>query len=161
MAIRRLSVNLCLLWGSFYPIVVIVASLAITSASVRSSAHSDGCSRNGDIPGINCQLLAWVHCTGGAVRATSFNANDPRYCPNVKHPKGFIVAVKRPVCGARITVTNAKNGRSVEAVVGDKGPGTIAVIDLSYQTAAAIGFPYDGHASGCVYIGSGFKEAEQ
>ncbi len=125
---------------------------ATTFSAKRRSRHSDGCSRRGDAAGINCQLRAWVHCSGGSVRATSFNASGRRACPGVR---GNIVADKRLPCGTPLTITNARTGRSVNAVVGDRGPGTIAVVDLSYQTAAAVGV----NGSGCVYVGGGFREA--
>ena len=129
-----------------------VFCLAAVALATSAEAHSDGCSRRGDVAGINCQLRVWVHCSGGAVRATSFNANGRRACPKVR---GYIVADKHLACGTRLTITNAANGRSIDAIVGDVGPATIAVVDLSHQTAAAVGI--DG--SGCVYIGRGIREA--
>jgi hypothetical protein len=135
--------------------LLMVSCLAVLAIATPVEAHYDHCSRHGDVAGINCQLAAWVHCSGGAVRATSFNAHPRRYCRNV--PNGeLIVATKRPICGSPITITNAKTGASIVGVVGDKGPATIAVVDLSYEAAAAIGIS----GSGCVYIGgAGVREA--
>lgn len=131
-----------------FAIAILLLSLVAACATTEANAHSDGCSRKGDVAGINCQLAKWVNCSGGAHRATSFNAHERRFCTNVH--RGYIVATKHPVCGRPITITNARTGASVSAVEGDKGPATIALVDLSHETAAAIGI----HGSGCVYVNS-------
>lgn len=129
------------------------AALELTTLSARSrGGHHDGCSRRGDAAGINCQLRRWVHCSGSAVRATSFNANGRRACPGVR---GYIVAHKHKACGTPIRVTNASTGAAIDAVVGDRGPGTIAEIDLSHQVAAKIGI----RGSGCVLVDVGIESA--
>ena len=58
--------------------------------------------------------------------------------------------------GTCVTITNAENGLSVAAIVGDRGPGTIAEVDLAYQTAAAIKMK----GSGCVYVSRGMELAQ-
>ena len=134
------------------------ASIAPTTTTFSARGrHSDGCSRHGDAHGINCQLARWVHCSGAAVRATTFSANSRRKCKAVSETVDgvYIIADKHKACGERISITNATTGKSVNATVGDRGPGTIAVYDLSHKTAAAIGIC----GSGCVYAGGGLREA--
>ena len=133
--------------------LLLVSCLAVLALATPAKAHNDGCSRRGDAAGINCQLRAHIHCSGGAVRATSFSANSRRKCKSVT---GYIVADKHMACGARMTITNAENGLSVAAIVGDRGPGTIAEVDLAYQTAAAIKMK----GSGCVYVSRGMELAQ-
>ena len=134
---------------------VILGAVVAIAIAVPAMAHSDGCSRRGDVRGINCQLARWVHCGPGAVRVTSFNAHGRRYCTNVHG--GYIVATKHPVCGRPIRITNARTGVSVQGVEGDKGPATIAAVDLSYETAAAVGI----HGSGCAYVGGALEAGRQ
>ena len=132
--------------------IVIAAAAALgymLCAILPASAHSDGCSRRGDVAGINCQLARWVHCSGGAQRATSFNASGRTACGLHGNVVALPHAASRGLCGQQITVTNAANGRSTIARIGDSGPATIAAIDLSYTTASIIGV----HGSGCVHIG--------
>ena len=119
--------------------------------------HSDGCSRKGDAAGINCQLRAWVRCSGGAVRVTTFSANSRRMCKQVDERKDgiFIIADKHKACGEQISIRNADTGKFVLATVGDRGPGTIAVYDLSHKTAREIGIK----GSGCVYADTGLFSA--
>lgn len=135
----------------------VLVALAFVAIAAPASAHHDNCSRRGDARGISCQLSRWVHCSGGAVRVTTFSANSKRMCKSVDERVSgvYIVADKRLACGARVSITNAVTGKSVEATVGDRGPGTIAVYDLSHKTAAAIGV----RGSGCVYAGGGLREA--
>ena len=132
--------------------IVLTLSLALWAATAK--AHSDGCSRRGDARGISCQLARWVHCSGGAVRATSFNASGRTACGLHGNVVALPHAASRGLCGSHVTVTNAATGRSTDATVGDSGPATIAAIDLSHTTASIIGL----RGSGCVYIGGGGRQ---
>jgi len=138
-------------------VIAIFVTMLTLAACARADAHNDGCSRRGDVHGINCQLAKWVHCSGGAVRATSFNAGGRTACGLHGNVVALPHAASRGLCGTKITITNAANGLSTQATVGDSGPATIAAVDLSYKTAGLIGV----HGSGCVYLGgSGKLEAE-
>jgi hypothetical protein len=134
-----------------------VSCLAVAAFAVPAEAHHDGCSRAGDARGISCQLARWVHCSGGAVRVTTFSANSRRMCKAVDERADgvYIIADKHKACGERVSITNPANGKFVYATVGDRGPGTIAVYDLSHKTAAKL----DIRGSGCVYVGGGVLEA--
>ena len=94
---------------------------------------------------INAKLRRWVHPTGkcglGATEhlATYYwqghhTANGERF-----HPDGHTAAHRTLPMGTRLTVTNPHNGRSVALRVNDRGPFTIAWIDLSRGSARALG----------------------
>jgi hypothetical protein len=135
----------------------IVLALSVVAFAAPARAHYDRCSRAGDAAGISCQLARWVHCSLGAVRVTTFSANGRRKCKAVNERVDgiYIVADKHKACGEHISITNALTGKSVDATVGDRGPATIAVYDLSHKTASYLGI----RGSGCVYASGGMEAA--
>lgn len=94
---------------------------------------------------INAQLARWVKPTGKCgfgeteVMTTYYNsgrrtANGERF-----HPGGLTAAHRSLPFGTHLTVTNPRTGKSVSVRVNDRGPFTLANLDLAQGAARAIG----------------------
>jgi len=95
---------------------------------------------------INSKLRRWVHptgkCNGRELLATFYWQGSRTATGERFNPDGHTVAVKARSgipFGSHLTVTNPHNGRSVVVRVNDRGPATIADIDLSRGAARALG----------------------
>lgn len=98
---------------------------------------------------INAKLRRWVrprgHCgSGRMVLATIYGNGDGQLghgvaCGGRLHAHDLTVAHRTWPCGTELQITNPINGRSSRAVVRDRGPATIAGIDLGVGVAHAIG----------------------
>jgi len=60
-------------------------------------------------------------------------------CGGILRRDSIIIAHRKLPCGTRLKIRNPRNGRSVVGVVWDRGPGTIASLDLGPGIWKAIG----------------------
>ena len=98
---------------------------------------------------INYQLRRYVHpthqCAGMDERmATMYgngdgNVGKPTACGGPLDRHRHTVAHRTLPCGTRLTIRNPRNGRQVAAVVGDRGPYTVASLDLGPAVYTALG----------------------
>lgn len=92
---------------------------------------------------INHKLARWVHPTGkcpGREVMTTYYSSGHRVASGARfNPHGRTAAHRTLSFGTVLHVTNPRNGRSVSVVVNDRGPFTIAKLDLSLGAARAIG----------------------
>lgn len=78
--------------------------------------------------------------------ASWYDASRGRTASGMRH--AYSVAHRTLPFGTRIRVTNVRNGRSVEAVVTDRGPFVKGrTIDVSKAVARALGFISNGVAT--------------
>lgn len=102
-----------------------------------------------DVSGMNAKLKRYVHPTGkcaGAdeLMATMYGNDDghlgkPVACGGVLDRKRATVAHRTLPCGAKLRISNPRNGRHVVAVVNDRGPYTVAKLDLGPAAYRALG----------------------
>ena len=97
-----------------------------------------------DIAGMNSKLRRYVHPTGKCggsheLLATYYWEGQALACGGRFKPHGLTAASRTLPCGTKLTVRNPHNGRSVGVVVNDRGPYTIAKLDLSLGAAKALG----------------------
>lgn len=102
-----------------------------------------------DISGMNAKLKRYVHPTGlcaGAdeLMATMYgngdnNVGQPVACGGVLDRKRATVAHRTLPCGVKLRITNPRNGRHIVAVVTDRGPYTVAKLDLGPAVYGALG----------------------
>lgn len=103
--------------------------------------------QGGMVSSINAKLARWVHPTGKCANeqlATMYGNDDghlgkPLFCGGRLDSSTPVVAHKSLPCGTRLMLTNPKNGRSVGAVVRDRGPYTSAKLDLGPGVYNALG----------------------
>lgn len=128
-----------------------IAAAAPAHARGKHHAHVD----YGLVAQINAKLKRWVRPTGkcgfGATeRLATFywqgtrTANGERF-----NPDGLTAAHMKLPFGTRLHVTNPHNGRSVSVRINDRGPATIAWIDLSRGAARELGLRASSYV--CVY----------
>lgn len=98
---------------------------------------------------VNAKLKRYVHPTGkcaGASEqmATMYGNGDGHLgkrvsCGGVLDAHRPTVAHRTLPCGAKLQLTNPRNGKSVVATVTDRGPFTIATLDLGPAAYRALG----------------------
>lgn len=119
------------------------ALLAVACLLLPSLAHA------ADISGMNARLARYVHPTGkcgGASEqlATMYGNGDghlgkPVSCGGVLDTRRATIAHRTLPCGTKLKLSNPRNGRSVTATVTDRGPYTIAKLDLGPVVYRALG----------------------
>lgn len=93
---------------------------------------------------INDKLKRYVRptgkCAGGSEQLATYYWQGHRTATGERfNPDGLSVASRSLAFGTRLHITNPHNGRSVTVRVNDRGPYTIAKLDLSRGAASAIG----------------------
>ena len=93
---------------------------------------------------INAKLVRWVHptgkCFGASEQLATFYWQGTRTATGEHfNPHGMTAASRHLAFGTRLMITNPHNDRSVEVVINDRGPYTIADIDLALGAATALG----------------------
>jgi rare lipoprotein A (peptidoglycan hydrolase) len=85
-----------------------------------------------------------TYSTGGGHNASWYNDRSGRTASGMRHHYG--VAHKTLPFGTRVCIHNPSNGRSVEAVVTDRGPFVRGrTIDVNQNVARALGFSGTAH----------------
>jgi len=93
---------------------------------------------------INAKLRRWVHPTGkcGAGRETlaTYYWQGKRVATGARFdPHGMTAASRTLPFGTVLAITNPHNSRSVRVTINDRGPYTIAELDLALGAAQALG----------------------
>lgn len=115
--------------------------LAAPAAAQRSESRAELRSL---VATINAKLVRWVHktgkCGGAAERLATFYWQGRRTA-NGEHfnPDGLTAAHRTLPFGTVLYVSNPLTGAGVNVRVNDRGPATIAWIDLSRGAARALG----------------------
>lgn len=128
--------------ASGYPMLIklgLIAAFLLVPATAEAA----------NIKLMNQKLARYVHPThkcGGASEqlATVYGNGDGHLgkrvsCGGVLDSRRPTVAHKTLPCGTKLTLSNPRNGRSVVATVTDRGPYTIASLDLGPATYRALG----------------------
>lgn len=115
-------------------------ALALSLACLTSSAQASDLHL---VPKINAALRKWVKpitCASGTPTLTTYynsgrkTANGERFFPG-----GLTAAHRSLPFGTILHVSNPKSGASVSVRINDRGPFTIAHLDLARGAARAIG----------------------
>ena len=102
--------------------------------------------------GLFATMYAIAYITVGTAKAESGMASyywQPQAvaCGGRFNPKALTAAHKRLPCGAKVRVTNKRNGKSVVVTINDRGPFIKGrIIDLSLAAAKIIGMTGSGLA---------------
>lgn len=98
---------------------------------------------------VNAKLKRYVHPTGkcggsSEQMATMYGNGDghlgkPVACGGKLDSQRPTLAHRNLPCGTKLRITNPRNGKSVVATVTDRGPYTIATLDLGPATYRALG----------------------
>lgn len=94
---------------------------------------------------MNYKLNKYVHKTGKCggdteTLATYYWEGQRLACGGGQFkPHGLTAAHRHLPCGTKLSVRNPHNGRQVNVTVNDRGPYTIAKLDLSLGAAHALG----------------------
>lgn len=130
---------------SWFPAAGLIGNSGDLLPSGSYRAHYPAASR-GLVETINAKLRRWVRATGncGGSRewlATFYGFESGRHTASGErfNPLGLTAAHNTLPFGTVLYVTNPHNGLSVTVRVTDRGPATIADIDLSLGAARAIG----------------------
>lgn len=122
--------------GLLFAVVLLILAVAFVTRS-----HA------GEVATINTKLARLVHPTGKCANeqlSTLYGNGDghvgkPIACGGVLETDGPTIAHRTLPCGTRLTLTNPHNGRSTVGIVRDKGPFTIAKLDLGPGVTKALG----------------------
>lgn len=102
--------------------------------------------------GLATSMFFIAYITSGMARAESGMASyywQPQAvaCGGRFNPKAMTAAHKTLPCGAKVRVTNKRNGKSVVVTINDRGPFVKGrIIDLSLAAARAVGMTGSGVA---------------
>jgi rare lipoprotein A (peptidoglycan hydrolase) len=130
---------------------LIVGGLAIAiaqKASAHEQHHRGYTDANGNplslVGYINYKLRKYVHPTGkclfGKETLTTYYWQGTRVASGGHfNPHGLSAAHRSLPFGTRLHIVNPHNDRSVDVVVNDRGPYTIANLDLSLGAARVLG----------------------
>ncbi len=96
------------------------------------------------VASINDKLRRYVHptgrCGGASEQLATYYWDGQRVASGGRfNPHGLTAASRHLPFGTTLYVTNPHNGRAVTVVVNDRGPYTIADIDLSLGAAQSLG----------------------
>ena len=122
----------------------VIAIFALAAFLILSNAKASA-----GVAEINAKLRRYVHPTGrcggdSEQLATMYGNGDgylgkPVSCGGRLGANENTVASRTLPCGTRLQITNPRNGRSTSAVVRDRGPYTIASLDLGPGVYHALG----------------------
>lgn len=127
---------------------LLCAQFVLGPAPTLARRHDAATSGRALVAHIDARLTQYVRPTGKCPPGTSeklatFYWSGRRTATGeLFNPNGHSVAVKKSsgiAFGRYLTITNPHNGRSVVVRVNDRGPATIADIDLSRGAARFIG----------------------
>jgi rare lipoprotein A (peptidoglycan hydrolase) len=128
-------------------LLLLSLALSLTISTAPSNAKSSL------VTTINAKLAKWVHPThkcavGKEVMVTMYGNGDgfvgkPLACGGVlkqhEEPGSGTIAHRGLPCGTHLEITNPHNGRRTTAVVRDRGPYTIATLDLGPTVTRELG----------------------
>lgn len=127
--------------------VLALVLVALAPAQAGEVSKSNG--YRSYVGGLNARLARYVHptgkCSGASEQmATMYGNGDghvgkPVSCGGRLDTSRPTVAHRTLQCGTKLSLTNPRNGRSVVATVTDRGPYTIATLDLGPATYRALG----------------------
>lgn len=113
-----------------------LAILLLMTISVQAETREQ-------VRSINHKLARYVHPTGKCMSKewmTTYYSSGHRVASGARfNPHGMTAAHRTLPFGTVLHVTNPRNNRSVSVTVNDRGPFTIASLDLSVGAARAIG----------------------
>lgn len=124
--------------------VSVSLSASLSRAAVRRISPPPGTS-HGLVSTINAKLRRWVRPTGQCgfgeteTLTTYYNSGRRTATGERFYPSGMTAAHRSLPFGTHLTVRNPKTGRSVTVRINDRGPFTIAKLDLAQGAAFAIG----------------------
>ena len=118
----------------------IISAILATIGAIRP-AHAESPMV---VASINAKLARFVHRTGKCIGAeeqlaTYYWSGTHVACGGRFNPDGLTAASRTLPCGTKLTVRNPHNGREVRVTITDRGPFTIAKLDLARGAARAIG----------------------
>jgi rare lipoprotein A len=121
-------------------------ALATPAAEARSKRHqATSAETRSIVAAINAKLRRYVHPTGkcplGYSERLATNYWQDRHAATGErfNPDGLTAAHRTLSFGTLLHIINPHNGRSATVRVNDRGPYTIANIDLARRAARAIG----------------------